>query len=94
MKQRKSIVESIWDLFEDQSCLGCLTMPFCVILFIPLLPFLLFCKKKITVSAYGDLSVYPLEFEKMYGNKVHFLIGKLKECDYVICNHPENLPYH
>lgn len=80
--------------WEDDNLLGCLVMPFCVILVIPLLPFFLLCKKKITVSSYGDLSVYPLEFEKMYGNKVDFQVfGKLKEVDYVICNHPENLPY-
>lgn len=64
MKQNKSIVDSIGGIFDDQSCLGCLVMPFCVILAILFLPFLLLRKKKITVSAYGDLSVYPLEFEK------------------------------
>lgn len=93
MSQNKSIVESIGHLFEDDSCCGCLAMPFLVIFAIPLLPFLLLCKKTVRVSSRGELSVDRQTFEQMFGKRIRFVNENCEDVDYMICNSLEKFPH-
>ncbi len=93
MKQRKSIVESIGEIFEDERCCGCLTFPFTFPFFLILSLIALLGKKTVRVSSRGELSVDRQTFEQMFGKRIRFVNEDCEDVDYMICNSLEKFPH-